>query len=279
MNSEVGRRMHRILLYVVVMLGVLGAGVWSPGTARAEPPDSDSKEAATKHYERGMKAFEAGDYEKAVSELRTVYTLRPDPIVLYNISLAEWRSGDLEAARIAAERAKREGLPDRAIPKTDGRIAGYRVIAQSKQRASDAAEVASSPAPDPAAPPGPDPKPAPEPQGLSARGWTGIASGAAGLGLLAGAFAIERSLASQLQPYRRSAREGDLEEYRDFQKNRLGELRRLQTTGRIFFAAGLAAASTGATLLIWDLSSNAGAPDRAARLRVMPTGAGLSVEF
>lgn len=269
--------MHRTFSSILATLAICAAAS-APATGWSESPSSDSDEAATEHYERGMKAFEAGNYEKAASELRKVYTLRPDPIVLYNIALAEWRSGDLEAARIAAERAKREGLPDRAVPKTDGRIAGFGVIAQSKQSAS---EISRAPAAENAVSPSPEPGRVGDPRGLTARGWTGIASAAAGVGLLGGAFAIERSLASQLEPYRRAAREGDLEEYRDFQDNRLGDLRRLQTVGRIFFGVGLVATSTGATLLVWDLSSGPGSTERDARVQLIPrtSGATLSIEF
>jgi len=258
------------------VLAVVALGV--PGTGRSEPPDADSEQAATEHYERGMKAFEAGDYEKAVSELRTVYDLRPDPIVLYNIALAEWRTGDIEAATIAAERAKREGLPDRAFPKTDGRIAGFRVISQSKGRASEISEATTA---DGVAPTRPEPGRSGARRGLTGRGWTGIATAATGLGLLGGAFAIERSLATQLKPYRRAAEEGDTEEYREFQETRLGDLRRLQTFGRILFGVGVAATATGSTLLVWDVSSTPASTDRTARLRIIPrmNGAGLSLEF
>jgi len=231
----------------------------SPAHAQDSSRDFDTEELAQEtrdHYERAMRAFKSRDYETAVDELRTVYSLRPAPTILYNIALAEWRTGDLDAAIAAALRAREEGLPERADAKNEGRIRGFRRIRRARRAGDD---IASRSEPQPA--PEPDPR-VPEvdsSDGGLGLGWIGIGMGLAGAGALGGALYVDRRLARQVAPYERAAERGDVETFYRYRRNKLQEIRRLQTVGRVLFWGGVATTALGGTFVLLDLTSPGGA--------------------
>ena len=57
-------------------------------------------------FAEGLKHYAAGDYAEAVAAFRTALESRPDdPRLNYNLALALWRIGAMEAAETAAEKA------------------------------------------------------------------------------------------------------------------------------------------------------------------------------
>lgn len=54
--------------------------------ARAAPP-TDS-EQARKHFEAGSKAFNLGEFKRAIEEYKAAYNVKADPVFLYNIAQA-----------------------------------------------------------------------------------------------------------------------------------------------------------------------------------------------
>ena len=69
----------------------------APGTAHADT-DEDT-EAARIHYKAGEQYYVRGDYAKAIGEFREAYRLSKAAALLYNISQAHERNGELVPAR------------------------------------------------------------------------------------------------------------------------------------------------------------------------------------
>ncbi len=87
--------------------------------ATTAPPDADLA-SAKQHFEAGRSAFNSADYPKAIREFKAAETLRPSPVLSYNIGLANEKLGRkrvavryfkryLEGAPAAANRAEVEG--------------------------------------------------------------------------------------------------------------------------------------------------------------------------
>lgn len=83
----------------------MGVGALQPPAARAadEPPATgrhDDPEAAEarRHYEEGTKAFNLGEYPRAVNEFKAAYNAKPDPLLLYNIGQSFRLGGDASQA-------------------------------------------------------------------------------------------------------------------------------------------------------------------------------------
>ena len=60
----------------------------------------DKKEiaGAKEHYRKGIKAYDLGDFEKAIREFQDAYELKDDPAYLYNLAQAYRRGGNLPKA-------------------------------------------------------------------------------------------------------------------------------------------------------------------------------------
>ena len=86
---------------VVVWVGV---GPWAARSAAAEeaegaPKHDDPKSAeARAHYEEGTKAYNLGEYPRAVTEFKAAYNAKPDPLLLYNIAQSFRLGGDATQA-------------------------------------------------------------------------------------------------------------------------------------------------------------------------------------
>jgi hypothetical protein len=68
-----------------------------PPVARAAPEDPAAAEAK-KHYEEGTKAFNLGEYPRAIAEFKATYNAKPDPLLLYNIAQSYRLAGDASQA-------------------------------------------------------------------------------------------------------------------------------------------------------------------------------------
>jgi hypothetical protein len=92
----------RFLLVAVVMLLAL----LNPALAHAS---EDAREAARRHYERGLALTNAADYGGALSEFRQAYAKSPNFAVLYNVGQAEAVLGHPVEAIAALSRYLKDG--------------------------------------------------------------------------------------------------------------------------------------------------------------------------
>jgi hypothetical protein len=66
----------------VVAVAWLAVGGAAPAHATDDPLAVEAK----KHYEEGTKAFNLGEYPRAIAEFKAAYNAKPDPLLLYNIA-------------------------------------------------------------------------------------------------------------------------------------------------------------------------------------------------
>src|SRR4051812_11372870 len=67
--------------------------VLPPRVALAGDSD-DSTASAKQHFEAGRTAYLGGDYARAISEFQAAQSIRPSPILDYNIALSYEAQGD-----------------------------------------------------------------------------------------------------------------------------------------------------------------------------------------
>lgn len=72
----------------------------------------DAGEAARGHFQRGVQAYDRGDYDVAIREFRAAYAATGHPDILYNIYTAAERDGDLRQAEAALASYLDEGEVD-----------------------------------------------------------------------------------------------------------------------------------------------------------------------
>ena len=77
---------------LVVLLVVSAVVLWSPLVA------ADPAEEAKHHFEEGSKAFSLGEFQRAVTEYKAGFEVRPDPVFLYNIGQSYRLAGNLADA-------------------------------------------------------------------------------------------------------------------------------------------------------------------------------------
>ncbi len=87
--------MALLLTATIVISSVLSAP-----RALAVTPDESAGAAteAKRHYEEGTKAFNLGEFARAISEFKTTYNAKPDPLLLYNIAQSYRLAGDASQA-------------------------------------------------------------------------------------------------------------------------------------------------------------------------------------
>lgn len=83
------------LVAAVAILSIL-TSLTPTGLVRAA--DDPAAAEAKKHYEEGTKAFNLGEYPRAITEFKATYNAKPDPLLLYNIAQSYRLEGDLGQA-------------------------------------------------------------------------------------------------------------------------------------------------------------------------------------
>lgn len=221
--------------------------------AGAQAPNDD--ERARTHFESGRLHFDEGDYEAALAEFQSAYELSGRDQLLFNLYLAYERLG---RTREAADHLERYLATD-LVPEGDRETLTRRLAHLRERTAADEA-------------PDPMPETAPGTEGdahpLLVPGIAVLAAGGVGLalfGILGGlALAEDGALASRCgADAGRTCTDADV-----------SGLRSLSIGADVSLAIGLAAAATGAVLLILDATSSP-TPDASA-LRVSPFFAGSS---
>jgi hypothetical protein len=150
---------------VAAWIGV--APVTTPAAAADEvegaPKHDDPKAAeARAHYEEGTKAYNLGEYPRAVTEFKAAYNAKPDPLLLYNIAQSFRLGGDAAQALFFYRSFLRNmpGAPNRK--EVEGRIrtlekqvekqAEKQVDEQKHEAATSPGTVPPAPATSPTAP-------------------------------------------------------------------------------------------------------------------------------
>jgi tetratricopeptide (TPR) repeat protein len=252
-------------------LGVaLGAALWCASAARGEDPDK-----ARERYAVGLRAFDLGKYDEAISEFEDAYRYKDAPGLLYNIAQAYRLSNRpeealryyrtyLERKPDAPNRAEAESKIDLLAGILEERKARIPAIVETapSRVASSFAVLPRTPAlVVPAAAEGPRSAPA---EAVAARtparfwtartaGWVAAGAGAAALAL-AVYFGLEaRGAVSQMES---AAGAGH-----PFDAGVDAKGQRAQTLSRIMFASS--AVGFGAAGLLWNAASRT--PIEAAR--------------
>jgi len=109
-------------------------------------PAPQLMDAAQRHHEDGVRFFEAGNYEAARVEFEAALGLSKEPEVLFNLSLAAEKQGQLADAIGYAERYLAAVPSSLDAEKVRERIAGLRA-----KLAGDAARGVAAPVPQPVA--------------------------------------------------------------------------------------------------------------------------------
>ena len=81
----------------------------SPRFAAIEDPDTT---VARRHFERGAKAYERGDYEVALRAFEAALAIKPSPALRFNIARCADRLGDWQRAAAEYERYLPSARPE-----------------------------------------------------------------------------------------------------------------------------------------------------------------------
>lgn len=224
----------------------------------------DDTAAARVHFDAGTRAFDTGDYERAITEFRAAYALTEHPDILFNIYSASERAGRLEEAAAALEGYLARGaIEDDRRPVLDERLARLR-----DRVAAEGAVIAAETTPTPARPEEPTP-PSPTPAAPSGVHPAGVGVLVGGVALLAGfavvaglSFAEDQSLA------------GSCGALRWCTADETATLNALNVTADVLWITGAALSVAGLVLLI-ALPPEGGEPSVALAPWASPDGAGL----
>jgi tetratricopeptide (TPR) repeat protein len=274
---------HRVGL-IFCMLSLLAAGVptaaFAQGPARDDAKSAVSQEDAEKakmHFAKGAKYYYKEQYAQAIVEFLNAYKYKPDPMILYNLSMAHSRLGNIEEAHKAAARARQMGgMPDPAATKNAARLRGWgqvfaarTVTTRVAREAAQKREAAQTPE---VAPPRVD-IPAESDSTLSAAGWSGVGVSVIGLGLLGYAAYVDVAMEEDINAYESAARSNPAA----FQSLK-SDLDQRQTVGRIALYSGAACALIGLGLVTFDLLGE-GAETTSVGLGGAGDGASVQVSY
>jgi len=268
MKMSVMRRLAG-LLSVAIALGALPVG--------AEPrADKERSTAARQAFEDGKKAYNVGDFDRAIELWKQAYEYRDDPIFLYNIAQAYRQKGDAQKAIFFYRAYTRESPRARNRAEVEARIVELQKILDAQPPPEP-----PKPEPEPAPPAPPPPAPVvaaevPEPpppdehpgQSLVVGGWI---TGGAGAAVLATGivFALKaRSISDDLEAQNKAG-----VPWTPALRDRESDGQRDSTIGVVGITVGAAAVVTGATLVWLGMKKNAVRHELGWRL--VPEGAGL----
>lgn len=210
------------------------------------------------HFEKGAEYFQKGDYEAAIAEFEAGNGLLPNPIFLYNISLAHGKLGRVEQSLAVARLAEATGLDEPDATQNRARISAL-MTAQQALTLANAMEPVPEPAP-----------PLEEPL-FSTLGWIGVASASLGVVSLVGATIMDASIGTTIENYEAAAASGDATNYRLFKS----EIESDQVLTRSLFFIGLGLSAAGAGLVAYDLFWD----ESTLEMAVSPTSDGVSGAF
>lgn len=86
------RPLGLVLAAVMSVVSIAHPALAAPGGAAAV--DETAALEAKRHYEEGTKAFNLGEFPRAISEFKAAYNAKPEPLLLYNIAQSYRLAGD-----------------------------------------------------------------------------------------------------------------------------------------------------------------------------------------
>ncbi len=251
----------------LIVLGLAAAVIWAPRAAAAEDANT---EAAKIHFKAGEQYYVRGLYSQAIAEFNEAYRLSNAPALLYNISQAYERLGDLPAARDHLKRYMDSGGTE------PGEMPALQQKLDNLDRRIAEAKAAAAPPPPP---PTPVVEQAPA-RPLRTWKWVlgGVGVGAAAVAILFGIdgnkqeTALQNWIASHppLQPFNGEA----LDIYNRGKRD--------NTWATVFGVGGAALIATSVVFFIFDATHG---PERPAATALVPvigpgfTGAAATVRF
>ncbi len=250
--AEWNGRLVVALITALVMLSAL------PGTVHAQEPTDEKKAEA--YYNKGVDAFFNKKYSLAITYFQRANALDPDPVVLYNISLAHSKMGNpAEALTVALDAQKMGGLPEDTALKNQFRIVGYRRAIQARQTCEAINPPVSVKDDD-------DTKGKQvEPQDrLSVLGWTGIGTASVGVAALVGAGVTNFIVAGNLEEYDTAQADGDYGRASGLQ----ADIADRQSMGRVMLYSGAALTAVGGALFAYDFFGTAESAEAAEKASV-----------
>jgi tetratricopeptide (TPR) repeat protein len=139
---------------LVATLSIVVASTLAPIRSAGAMDDPTAAEAK-KHYEEGTKAFNLGEYPRAIAEFKATYNAKPDPLLLYNIAQSYRLAGDANQALFFYKSFLRNMPAATNRKEVEGRIKGLekQVAEQKKEPGVGAVSPLTVPVvPPPAAP-------------------------------------------------------------------------------------------------------------------------------
>lgn len=225
---------------------VQGVAVWlcltASGVARAEPPDARAR--ALELFDQGARAFREGDLATAISRFEQAWALTPDGLIAYNLTLANTRAGDVDAAWRWARLAEDAGLGADVADKHRARQLGLGTALAARKLTSTRRD---------APPHGGTEQAPPSDDGVTS--LLGLGAAALGMSLLAGAWLVDAGLEEDITAYEAAARDGNAALYQSRKEN----IESSQQLGQILLYSGVASLLTGAVLWLWSGEDDAGA--------------------
>lgn len=280
-----------------LLVAVGGALAWLAVLLAAAPlvaqTDDIDRQAARHHFARGAEQFKAGQYEDAIDAFEKAFAANPDPMILYNLSLAHLKAGHPQSALVNALRARRmDGLTRSASLRNDARIVALRRVMKARSQPSSPSGYAGpdrsstddnplfGPSSDDSAGPADrmtdgttdSPSEPASPPAFGTAGWIGVGIGAAGVASLLGAGLVGAGLDEDINAYQSAAESGDAQTYRRLRES----IADRQTTGRVLLYSGIGLGVTGAGLVIYQLLATPEAPAASAGRPSAPIRVGLS---
>jgi TolB-like protein len=67
-------------------------------TTRSVPPTGNDLEVAKQHYKKAVELYDVGRWDEAIAEFQIAYSLRADPVLLFNMAQAYRLKGDVKRA-------------------------------------------------------------------------------------------------------------------------------------------------------------------------------------
>lgn len=249
-------------------------------TSRAFAEEPSNEELAEAYYEQGVEAFFNKNYSLAITYLQRAHALDPDPVVLYNISLAQSRLGNTREALRAALQADEMGqMPEDTAIKNSGRIRAFQLqiaaeeLAQALAPPEEAPDLQAQITPPPSTTTLPEQKPV-----FSPLGWAGIGTAGVGALAIAGAGAFSLVVSNQIETYNSARQDGDYQQAAALH-DQIGDR---QLMGQILLYSGAGLFTLGATLWTIDFFGNAKAdkPDQLSlSAQARPDGATLQLRL
>lgn len=234
-----------------------------PVSVFAQEADGDV-ETAEEYYRQGSEQYDQGEYEEAAESFRNAYRRAAEPVLLYNLALAVWRTGDTPGAIETMEQALDDGLDGDLAARAEMRLDGWYSAEASRRRAEgvsrdveEAASVAML-----------DEESSGDSSGVGGLFWAGGAATLIGVGGLVGAAVLNHQVGQRGQQLEE---DGELSD--DDRRQLIDTIETKQTMGLSMLIGGAVFAVSGVGMVLLDRRS--GAEER-AEYRSLQWGIGVS---